>query len=110
ERRLAQDPVGTLVALGAQFGAERRTRASYRVRATCMEINDRAGSAPPSADLLLSEGSGGRSSPLAIRLSSRRHNGGAAASAEEGGGSSGGGGGRAGWWGGALCVPPPPPR
>ena len=43
ERRFAQDPVGTLVALGAQFGAERRIRAIYRVRASCVESNDRAG-------------------------------------------------------------------
>jgi hypothetical protein len=43
ERRFAQDPVGTLVDLGAQFGDERRIRAIYRVRATCCEIGDRAG-------------------------------------------------------------------
>jgi hypothetical protein len=37
KRRFAQDPVGTLAGLGAQFGAERRIRALYRVRAICIE-------------------------------------------------------------------------
>jgi hypothetical protein len=46
KRPFAQDPVGTLVALGAQFGAERRIRALYRVRAACAERNDRAGIEP----------------------------------------------------------------
>jgi hypothetical protein len=50
KRRFAQDPVGTLVALGAQFGAERRIRAIYRVRATCVEIGRRAGIAALASD------------------------------------------------------------
>ena len=33
----AQDPIGSLSALGAQFGAERRVKAIYRIRACCVD-------------------------------------------------------------------------
>jgi hypothetical protein len=44
KRRFAQDPIGSLSTLGAQFGAERRIRAIYRVRASCVDIEGDHGS------------------------------------------------------------------
>jgi hypothetical protein len=44
QRRFAEDPIGTLSTVGAQFGGERRIRAIYRVRASCIEMGRNEGS------------------------------------------------------------------